>query len=216
MLLPKVELLPKELLVKTSDVDHADWNYRPLLGLLQRVRFKLIASLLPERANASFLEIGYGSGVFFPHLVKYCERLAGIDIHSLHEEVASAVRKTGIDAELVCGDVVDMPFEDGAFDCAVAVSSLEYVQSIDQACQEIERVLKPTGKLVVVTPGQSPILDAGLRLFGGEDAQENYGDRRSALVSTLEAHFDVETIRKWPALLPGFTVYRALRLRRRG
>lgn len=211
----KIELLPKEMLVRTSAVDHADWNYRPILGLLQRVRFKLVASLLSGMTGSSCLEIGYGSGVFFPHLKKHFDRIAGIDIHNCNEEVRDMVREFGIDSDLSCGDVAKMDYPDNTFDCAVAVSSLEYVEAIDDACSEIIRVLKPDGTLVVVTPGQSPLLDFGLKVLGREDAESNYGDRRSQLIATLEKYFAVKQSRKWPGFLPGLTVYKALKLRPR-
>lgn len=212
MSLPKIKLLPRDLLVRTSKVDHADWNYRPLLGYLQRIRFRLIASLLKDRSDDSVLEIGYGSGVFFPTLLQHFETVSGIDIHDKVPEVTAALAKADIAAHLLSGDAASMAFEDDSFDCAVAVSSLEYVEAIDEACREIVRVLRPGGSLFVVTPGQSVILDTGLRIVGGEDAEDNYGDRREKLISTLQQHFRTETVRRWPAYLPGLTVYNALHL----
>ena len=213
MLLPRVDLLPRELLVTTSSVDHADWNYRPLLGKLQRVRFQLVKSLLQGTERENLLEVGYGSGVFFPELSKHCRRISGIDPHPCAEEVTEKVRQAGIEADLHSGDVCSMPFADDSQDIVVAVSALEYVPDIDAACLEIKRVLRDGGVVVVVTPGKSPILDAGLKLLGGEDAEENYGDRREKLLAALDRHFGMEKVRRWPwPGIPWFTVYRALRL----
>ena len=74
-------LLPPSALVKTSDVDKAEWNFRPLLGIIQRLRFRMILSLLPKRRIGRLLEIGYGSGVFLPELSRRCDNLYGIDPH---------------------------------------------------------------------------------------------------------------------------------------
>lgn len=213
MFLPTIELLPPEMLVTTSAVDHADWNYRPVLGKLQRVRFQLVKSLLDDTEGSDLLEVGYGSGVFFPELQKHTRRISGIDIHTCEAEVTEKIRTAGIEADLHSGDVCSMPFDDDSQDIVVAVSALEYVTEIDKACTEIIRVLRKDGVVVVVTPGKSPILDAGLKLMGGEDAEENYGDRREKLVAALDRHFEVEKIRRWPwPGIPWFTVYRALRL----
>lgn len=202
--------------MQTSDVDHADWNYRPLLGKLQRTRFQLIKALLPEGKVDAVLEIGYGSGVFFPELLQHGERISGIDPHPCQDEVAQKLAKANISADLKSGSASEMPFEDDSFDTAVAVSALEYVEAIDDACNEIKRVLRPGGSLVLVTPGKSPILDAGLQLLGGEDADSNYGDRREHLLQALHQHFYVDKSRQWPwPGLPGLTVYRAMRLRPR-
>ena len=213
MIFRNIELLPRESLVQTSEVDHADWNYKPILGILQRARFRLVASLMNDMQVGSILEIGYGSGVFFPHLRKHGEDLYGIDIHAKENEVGSSLREYGLAASLVSGSVSDMPYDDNSFDCAVAVSSMEYVEEIDQACEELKRVLKPGAVFVLVTPGSSPILDAGLKILGGEDADSNYGDRREKLIEALDRYFDIQHVRQWPRItLPGLVVYRALRL----
>ena len=44
----QLRLLPQSALVTTGDVDHADWNYKPLVGWVQRLRFKLIRKLLAK------------------------------------------------------------------------------------------------------------------------------------------------------------------------
>ena len=209
-----IELLPRESLVTTSEVDHADWNYSSLLGFLQRTRFRLVRSLIRGRIGGDLLEIGYGSGIFFPELQKYCDHISGIDIHPFDREVMESIRDLSIEADLRSGDVCHMPFGDASFDTAVVVSALEYVEDIDTACREIVRVLKPDGVLIAVTPGKSQILDTALKLFGGEDAYRNYGDRRERLVPALSRHFDTEKLIHWPwPGMPAITAYRALRLR---
>ena len=209
----KIALLPKESLVQTSEVDHADWNYRPILGTLQRARFHLIKKLLRDTSCSDLLEVGYGSGVFFPELMKHTRNISGIDIHEFPEEVTAKVADAGIKADLHAGSVCEMPFADNSMDVVVAVSALEYVEEIDVACLEIKRVLRDGGFAAIVTPNKSPILDFGLKILGGEDADGNYGNRRERMAEALERHFDVAAIKRWPwPGLPWFTVYRAYRL----
>lgn len=212
--MPNVELLPRDLLVQTSDVDHADWNYRPLLGLLQRARFRLVKSLLKGISGEDLLEVGYGSGVFFPELLKVCGNISGIDIHEKPADVSEAIANAGITADLRSGSVSSMSFDDDSFDVVVAVSAMEYVDEIHEACSELIRVLRPGGCFVLVTPGKSPILDAGLKLLGNEDAESNYGDRRENLAAALDEHFVCEAIKRWPwPGIPWMTAYTALRLK---
>src|SRR5690606_26267525 len=77
-----LRLLPRGALVKTGTVDHADWNYRPVLGPISRIRFKLALALLPSPSRR-LLEVGYGSGIFMPELARTCEVLYGLDTHQL-------------------------------------------------------------------------------------------------------------------------------------
>jgi tRNA G46 methylase TrmB len=66
----QLSLLPPSALLRTGPVDHADWNYRPLIGTVQRIRFRLVCRLLGNGRFDRLLEIGYGSGVFMPELAK--------------------------------------------------------------------------------------------------------------------------------------------------
>lgn len=195
-----MRLLPPEALLKTGEVDHADWNYRPVLGAISRARFKLAVSLLPPGGRGRLLEIGYGSGVFMPELARFCEQLYGVDVHPMHAAVCASLARHGVTAELFSGGAEALPFGDHFFDCVVAVSALEFVADLDAACAEIKRVLKPGGSLVVITPGHSPLVDLGLKVLTGKTAQKDYGDRRQALMPTLLKHFDVRRRLISPAL----------------
>lgn len=186
-----LSLLPPDALVKTGDVDHADWNHKLFLGTLARSRFHLVRNLLGERRGRRLLEIGYGSGVFLPELAKYGEEVYGIDIHHEQKTVTEKLSAFGVTAELVSGTAESMLWNDDFFDFIIAVSVLEFVSDLDAVCLEVRRTLKSSGSFVVVTPGQSPLLDFGLKMLTGKSAKEDFADRRSLVLPTLLKHFDV-------------------------
>ena len=214
--LAQLHLLPEEVLIKTGPVDHADWNFRPILGSIQRLRFHLVLKLLGERKVGRLLEIGYGSGVFMPELARRCRELHGIDVHEQSASVAQSLRKLDIDAKLVTGSAERMPFADGQFDAVVAVSAFEFIPDFERACAEISRVLRPSGECFIVTPGQSPLLDLGLKLLTGESAKADYGERRKQVMPALEKHFAIERIVSTPAFVNRvFCLYRGLELQKK-
>jgi len=209
-----VRLLPRDALVKTGPVDHADWNYRPVLGWIQRLRFRLILDLLPRGKVGRLLEIGYGSGVFMPELAARCEELFGIDVHPHAAEVESRLKEHGVKAELVSGSAEHLPYAPSTFDAVVAVSSLEFVPDAAAAARETRRVLRPDGCLVLVTPGHSPLVDWGLRVLTGESAQQDYAGRREQLMPALESQFAGDAKRTFPPVLSGVVcLYTALSMR---
>jgi len=208
-----MHLLPREALIVTGPLDHADWNFRPLLGRIQRKRFQLAVGLLPHVGAGRLLEIGYGSGVFMPELARRCGELHGVDIHHSEAAVTALLHARGIEAELRCASVERLPYGRGFFDQVIAISSLEFVHDLDASCREIVRVLSPGGRLVVVTPGASVVVDLGLKVLAGTSASADYDGRRGALMATLKRHFDIERCVDVPRLGDVFRLYRGMRLR---
>jgi ubiquinone/menaquinone biosynthesis C-methylase UbiE len=209
-----VALLPRESLLVTGEVDHAAWNYDGLLGYVSRQRFELVRRLLPPGRVGKLLEVGYGSGVFFPELTKHAHELYGADIHARPAEVTAVLAQAGIPAQLVTAPAERLPFADATFDVVVAVSTFELVSDARVAILELARVLKPDGRIIVVTPGQSPLLDLALRMFTGESARQDFGDRRKLVVPTLTSALRHDRSAYFPLPFP-VPVYRALRLAKR-
>ena len=70
----------------------------------------------------------------------------------------------------VVGDVQELPFADGIFDCAVAAWMLYHVPDLDRALRELARVLRPGGRLVAVTNSRAQparALEPGRRSAAG-------------------------------------------------
>jgi SAM-dependent methyltransferase len=187
-----------------------------LLGTIIRSRYRLIRPLLPQQPVGTLMELGYGSGIFLPTLKQYCDRLLALDIHEHRREVNERLAPLGVRAELMRASAESIPLDDASVDCIVAVSSLEFVPDLEAAASELQRVLRPTGTLVIATPGYSRLTDLGLKLFTGESAERDYGDRRHRLLPALQARFIVEQQRSFPWLLSRLVkIYTAIRLKPR-
>ena len=212
-----LKLLPPGALLKTGEVDHADWNYRPVLGSISRTRFKLARTLLAAQPKGQrLLEVGYGSGVFMPELARFCDELYGLDVHASQQPVEEMLKRFDVTARLFSGSVAAMPFDNGFFDAVVAVSALEFVADLDAAAVEIARVMKAGGSFVVITPGHSPLVDFGLKVLTGKSAKRDFDDRRASLIPTLLKHFAVERRLTAPAVGSSIiNLYTALLLRAR-
>jgi SAM-dependent methyltransferase len=196
-----LRVLPRDALVKTGDLDQADWNFRPFLGWVQRLRLRSVASVLAAAPHASrLLEVGYGSGVFLPELARHADETWGADIHPNAAAVSAQLAAHGNPARLLRASSAALPYRDAAFDTVVAVSTLEFVSDVATAVGELVRVTKPGGRLVIVTPGQSALLDFGLRVLTGERAEDTFEGRRGFVVPAVERTARIVELRTLPPL----------------
>ncbi len=201
-LIPRGELRlpPREAVAKTNELDQGDWNYRPGLGWVSRLRLRAVAAALAGTRAQRLLEIGYGSGVFLPELAKHCTELFGIDVHQNAPLAANMLEGQGVRAELATGSATDLPYASGAFDAVVAVSTLEFVPDVAQSVAEMLRVASPNGRVIAVTPGKSAILDFGLRVMTGERGEDTFEGRRGTIVPAFRDLGRVERIVQLPPL----------------
>lgn len=58
--------------------------------------------------------------------------------------------------EAVKGDALDLPYDDGTFDCVIASEILEHIPDDERAIAELVRVLKPGGALAITVPRWLP------------------------------------------------------------
>jgi len=52
----------------------------------------------------------------------------------------------------VVGDAMDMPFPDARFSCVVATECMEHLHDPFKFIEEVKRVLKPTGRVILTVP----------------------------------------------------------------
>lgn len=115
--------------------------------------------LLEVQPGESVLEIGYGTGHSLVQLAKSVGesgRVTGIDISSGMRDVAQKrVSESGVESrvELLVGEVPPLPMLDKSFDVVTMSFTLELfpLDSIPEVLAECRRVLKPGGRLGVVS-----------------------------------------------------------------
>jgi SAM-dependent methyltransferase len=144
----------------------------------KEVAFDAIAEAAPARV----LEVGGGPGELSERVAR--ELGAEVVMVDTSSRMVDLARARGVDARV--GDVQDLSFGDGEFDCAVAAWMLYHVADLDRALSELRRVLRPGGRLVAVTNGRDHMRE--LRRLAGEWAWQSRF-RREEAVELLERHF---------------------------
>jgi ubiquinone/menaquinone biosynthesis C-methylase UbiE len=122
-------------------------------------------------AEGLVLEVGIGSGLNIPfYTADKVSKVIGLDpspeLNEMAEKVvAKTAAENGLDVEIILGSAEEMPFPDDYFDSVVITYTLCTIPNADAASREIQRVLKPGGKLIFCEHGLAP--DAGVAKWQG-------------------------------------------------
>jgi SAM-dependent methyltransferase len=93
--------------------------------------------------------VGYGTAILAHH---GGGRTVGVDV--AQEAIADAVARAGEVAEFVVGDLHELPFDDGSFDLVVCFEAIEHVSDRDRALDELRRLLRGGGLLMISSPNR--------------------------------------------------------------
>jgi ubiquinone/menaquinone biosynthesis C-methylase UbiE len=115
-------------------------------------RLRTLAALALARGE-SVLDAGCGTGLLIEQEARAVDsegRAEGVDLSDAMLAHARE-RCAGLEqVKLQQGSIEILPFEDAVFDAVSCTQTLLYVEDFDKALQEIYRVLKPRGRIVIV------------------------------------------------------------------
>ena len=173
---------------KTEDAN----SYNSVVGYFDQYTERF-TSHMPEpmlaaaglKSAARVLDVGTGTGVIALDVVKRLGQgteVVGIDLSDgMLATAAAKARAAGLDEQVsfLKMDAENLDFEDESFDAVLSLYALRHFPNPDKALQEMFRVLKPGGA-VVVAVGSSPSLlktftlafgMCGFRFCGGWPAE---------------------------------------------
>ena len=133
--------------------------YDCFTGMFEKKYRNMALERLNIKRGETVLEIGFGTGHCLKQMAESVGengKAYGIDISSGMLEVSKQrLEETGLldRVELYCGDASKMPYEDNKFDAVFMSFTLELFDTpeIPKVLGEIKRVLKPNGRLGVVS-----------------------------------------------------------------
>ena len=126
------------------------WGEEPTqewITMSQSEKTAVLDRAAPE--GGRILDVGCGSGYFLRALKEDKWERFGVEIGL---EAAAAARKHLGDSNVVEGSLTDSRFDNESFDAITFWSSLEHMNHPSRALAEAQRILKPTGKLVIQVP----------------------------------------------------------------
>lgn len=141
-------------------------------------------SFLKEPRGLRVLDAGCGSGRNSLFLAGAGMQVVGVDqSDGMLERAKAAVAETRCAVDLLQGELEALPFADGAFDVVICTSVLETMtrEATSRAMQELGRVLKPAGYLLVVTTAAE----------GSEPGYNEEGPEQTPLKARLSTREDL-------------------------
>ena len=186
---------------RRTDVVRRSWakqaaSYDRAIGFVERRLFGVEhRDWACSRARGKTLEVAVGTGLNLSHYPSEIE-LTGIDLSPEMLEIARARgRESNPGAALDVGDAHALPFEDATFDTVVSTYSLCNIPDPRRAVSEMNRVLRPGGKLVLVDHIRSSIkplywLQRALEFVTSRREGEHF--TRRPLEHVLATGFEIE------------------------
>ena len=177
-----------------SSIESADYDERafysriPLQRYWQRERHRIITAM--ARGAGHTLDVGCGSSVILQSL----NYAVGIDILA---NKLRYMRQYGV--PLVRGSVTALPIRDASFDCVVCSQVIEHLPADPAIFDELTRVLRPGGLLILGTPDYDTIGWRTIEPLYGLAAPGGYKDEHithytRASLTELAARYGLEIV----------------------
>lgn len=122
------------------------------------LRLHAVHDLVDPQRGDRVLDVGCAAGAITHFLSQLGCEPVGIDAEPLAIERA---RSLFPELEFVVADAADLPFENGAFDKAVAADFVEHVddETFRRVLAEVRRVLRPGGTFAIYAPNPRHLIE---------------------------------------------------------
>ncbi len=105
------------------------------------------------------LDLGCGPGGFLALMAPLCGHIVGADVVAeFIDRTGEMIEHNGIaNAEAVLVTDDRLPFDDASFDKVVLIDTIHHLQDVSVTIEEVARVLRPGGHLLVFEPNKGNI-----------------------------------------------------------
>jgi len=111
--------------------------------------------------GSAVLDVGTGTGVFIPFLLKKIGRNGHIVALDIAEKMLEKAKAKGFNGNIdyLCADVTNTPIGNEIFDSIICYSTFPHFQDKPRALAEMKRVIKSGGKLLICHTSSRAIIN---------------------------------------------------------
>lgn len=114
---------------------------------IDQIEQRLLSRHLKRLEITELLELGCGSGHWTRFFCEKGFRVTAVDESDSMLEIAK--KNKPLNCEFLKADATQLPFPDNSFSIITSVTMLEFVEDVTKVSNEIDRVLKPGGTLIL-------------------------------------------------------------------
>lgn len=156
-------------MVASAEADRARaydaWYGTALGAAAHRIELRLIERIAAPEPGERALDVGCGTGIYTARLAEQGLAVTGLD---RDPEMLAAARTKAPAARLLEGEATALPFAQGEFDLALAVTLFCFLDAAQRAAaaRELVRVVRPGGRVVVGELARYSLWSAQRRVEG--------------------------------------------------
>lgn len=143
------------------------WDNRKSLDT--DIKWSIIEENIPLGNNIRFLDFGCGSGTLLSKIVKVNSQL---EVHGadVSKQAITIIKKKIPKGKFYhIQDGKKLPFKKNSFDFILASDVLEHIYDTEFIFQELYRVLKPNGKLLITVPYHGMVKNIVITFLGFDE-----------------------------------------------
>ena len=178
-----------------------------LISSITNLGYKKCSKFIKSKEKV--VEIGCGTGDFIPYCP--CKKYMGVDIT---EDFIITSKEKFPEHEFVVGDAYDLPFENNSISSLLSFSTLEHLDKLDLALEQVNRVLTDDGEFIFGIPTEGFLYRIGRNLTTKRHVEKttnvNYDELLKKehvnackdILDAVKSHFVVDKLQGIPFYYP--------------
>ncbi len=126
------------------------WFETPIGRLIKGYESDLVLKQLKPGPGEVILDAGCGTGVFTTDILAAGAKVVGLEL-AFNMLYRAKKRFSNRHFQPIQADMLRLPFGDGSFDKSISITAIEFIKDAQIAVDELFRVTKPGGVIVVAT-----------------------------------------------------------------